>query len=161
MNWPFGDDADQNDPLTKLRIAVASPYAQWCYLVIFDRDSPERPTDQEAAMMASYLESYKAHWYNESYLAKLAARPLDVDGGANGITFRKYGADDWAYRRRTWDRGPRFVPVPPHMSDRTGPLTLVDLLDRHVNEACGEILPRWVAWKAEHSDVFGTPEGVS
>lgn len=158
MHWPFGDDADRNDPLTKLRIAVASPYAQWNYLVIFDHESPERPTDREAAMIASYLESYKAHWYNDGYLAKLARSPLDVDGGANGVTFRKYGTDDWAHRRRTWDRGPQFVPEPPHFSGRRGPLDLAALLD-HINTSCDTVSPRWVEWKAQHPDIFGTPGG--
>ena len=109
--WPF--DADRDDPLTALRIAVTSSHPEWRYLVAFDRESAERPTDAEAALLVSYLDDYKTYWYNASYLAHLSRRPLDVDGGANGVVFHKYGADDWGYRRQSWERGPLFVPQSP------------------------------------------------
>lgn len=153
--WPFGDDADKKDPLTKLRIAVAGPYAEWCYLVSFDPDSKLRPTDQEAALLASYLEEYKTQWYNERYIAHMAEKPLDVDGGANGVTFHKYGENDWGYRRRTWRMGPQWVPNGPHIKDRTvGPMSLLSLMD-HIHTVVGEMTPRWVEWKKNHTDIFG------
>jgi hypothetical protein len=154
--WPFGTDADQHDPLTAHRIAVTSPYASWCYIVAFDRDSPSRPTDQETATLASFLDEYKSHWYgiDGAYLKKLHEKPLDVDGGANGITFRKYGPDDWGYRRRTWDRGPTFVPAGPAFVERgMGPLDLVQLMD-HIHAFDGIPSKRWTDWKTAHPGVF-------
>lgn len=160
--WPFGTDADQHHPLTALRIAVTSPYAEWCYIVAFDRNSAERPTGAETAMLASFLDEYKTHWYgvDGAYLKKLHEKPLDVDGGANGITFQKYGTDDWGYRRRTWNRGPIYVPAHPRSRsqpwDETagfGPLGLAQLMD-HIHSFDGEPGKRWLDWKAAHPQAF-------
>ncbi|MFI8535402.1 hypothetical protein ACIGMX_34795 [Streptomyces aquilus] len=160
-DWPFADDADRDDPLTKLRIAVTSSHPRWCYLVTFDRESLARPTDEEAAMLASYLEEYKAYWYGDSwYAAKLAERPLDVDSGANGVIFRKYATDDWGYRRRSWTRGPLYVPQSPGIRERypdeapLGPMSLVRVMD-HAHSIVGEVDDRWLKWKATHPEVFG------
>jgi hypothetical protein len=99
--WPF--DADRDDPLTAHRIAVTSSLPGWFYLVAFDRESVDRPTDAEVALLVSFLNEYKDHWYGDnSYRRRMEARPLDVDGGANGIAFHKWGADDWGYRRRSY-----------------------------------------------------------
>lgn len=159
--WPFGNDADRDDPLTALRIAVTHAWPGWRYLVAFDRDSAERPTDAEAAMLASYLDEYKAHWYNPTYLAKLATRALDVDGGANGVIFRKWGPDDWGYRRQSWQHGPLYVPESPRLRDGgfvagrsvLGPFTLVQVMD-YAHTIGDDPMPRWVAWKAAHPEVF-------
>lgn len=160
-DWPFKHDADRDDPLTKLRIAVTSSHPQWYYLVAFDRESAERPTDAEAAMLASFLEQYKAYWYGDNWFErKMAERPLDVDGGANGVVFRKYASDDWSYRRQSWTRGPMFVPQSPVMRERYpeekpfGPLSLAQLLD-HIHTSCNEVSPHWTEWKARHPLVFG------
>lgn len=156
MEWPFGDDADRNDPLTALRIAVASPYAEWCYLVTFDRDSAVRPTDREARMLASYLDEYKARWYTGSWLAKMASRPIDVDDAANGVTFHKYAEGDWGYRRRSWEIGPRFVPQPPQFADRSlGPLTLEQVMDRTHTLGEERASKRWLDWKAGQPKIWG------
>lgn len=58
--WPFGTDADRDDPLTAMRIAVTSSHPGWAFLVAFDRESEARPTDHEAAMLRSFLDEYKA-----------------------------------------------------------------------------------------------------
>jgi len=160
--WPFETDAKRDDPLTGLRIAVSGAYPRWCYLVAFDVESPERPTDAEARMLQSYLHYYIDHWYNDSYKAKLARRALDVDGGANGVTFHKYGTDDWGYRRRTWDRGPTFFPVWPAYRERfpdepystAGPLALPALMD-HIHTIVDHVFGPWSEWKAAHPEVFG------
>lgn len=158
--WPFEDDADRDDPLTALRIAVTSSHPQWCYIVGYDRTSAARPTGHEAAMLASFLQQYIDYWYNDSYKAKLAQRALDVDGGANGIVFRKYGENDWAYRRRTWNVGPMFVPGPPSLRDRsgapkpTGPFSLAQLMDRIHSDGDGGVSKRWADWKSAHADLF-------
>jgi hypothetical protein len=159
--WPFGDDADREDPLTARRIAVTGRNPRWAYLVAFDGGSEARPTDAEAAMIESFLEEYKAYWYGTEggYRVKLAERDLDVDGGANGVLFHKYADGDWAYRRRTWTMGPWFVPPSPMFRSsypnetHGGPLTLDQLLDR-VSGSGDAPSQRWIDWKAAHPDVF-------
>lgn len=160
--WPFGTDADEHDPLTKLRIAVTGSHPQWYYLVAFNRDSDARPTDTEAAMLASYLDEYKAYWYSGSYLHELAQRPLDVDGGANGVIFHKYADNDWGYRRQSWTRGPMFVPQSPRLREMylheapLGPLTLEQVMDHAHTIADDKPMKRWLDWKAAHPEVFPT-----
>jgi hypothetical protein len=159
--WPFGTDAIEDDPLTALRIAVVSSHPRWCYLVGFDRESDARPTDAEAAMLASYLDEYKAYWYGDNWFAqRMADRPIDVDGGANGVIFRKWGDDDWGYRRQSWNRGPLYVPQSPRIRDRypdeapLGPLSLEQVMD-HAHD----INPgRWQQWKAAHPEIFPPKE---
>lgn len=163
--WPFGTDADENDPLTALRIpVVGSVNPRWCYIAAFLKPQPEhsyglgsveRPTNAEARMLASYIEEYIQHWFNERYQRKLAERPLDVDGGCNTTVFIKYGPDDWGYRRCSWIRGPLFAPEPPSFASRSlGPLTLAQVMDRS-RAIADEPLQHWVDWKAAHSEVFG------
>jgi hypothetical protein len=159
--WPFGTDADEHDPLTALRIATTGSHPRWCYLVGFDRDSDARPTEAEAAMLASYLDEYKAYWYGGSYLHKLAEKPLDVDGGANGVIFRKWGPDDWGYRRQSWTRGPLYVPQSPRIRERypdeapIGPLALEQVMD-HAHTIVDGLHKRWLDWKVAHPEVFPT-----
>lgn len=159
--WPFEDDADRGDPLTALRIAVTGSHPGWNFLVSFDRESEERPTDREAAMLASFLDEYKDRWYNTSYLAKLAERPLDVDGGANGVVFHKFGPDDWGYRRHSYTQGWTWSVVAPGLREHEGyahiknkgPYSLADLMDRI--QGVGDEIPRsWAEWKAAHPEVF-------
>lgn len=174
-SWPFEDDAVRDDPLTLLRIAVVdSSHPMWHYIVAYlDVDpgphrmgSAERPTEAEALLLASFLEQYKTYWYNGSYLNKLAMRPLDVDGGANGIVFIKYGPDDWGYRRRTWQYGPMFVPPSPAIRERYpdedhsgAPLSLERLMDHiHGHSLGGGINRHWQQWKADHPEIFPAPE---
>ncbi|MEV7770508.1 hypothetical protein [Kitasatospora sp. NPDC086791] len=158
--WPFGDDADRNDLLTAHRIAVASPHARWNYILTFDHESEARPTHTETLILASFLAEYIDHWYDTLWKKRLAERPLDVDGGANGYTFHKYGDGDWGYRQRSWRRGPMFVPVRPsfrgHEYDDTnglGPLTLVQVMDR-IHTISKRPMQHWLDWKAAHPEVF-------
>ncbi|WP_329131632.1 hypothetical protein OG552_10725 [Streptomyces sp. NBC_01476] len=130
--WPY--DADRDDPLTTLRIPVASAWADWNYIVAFDKESAVRPDSTEARQLASCLRYYIDSWYTESYKARLAERPFDIDGGANGLTFHKYGPGDWGYRRRTWTMGPLYVPQSPRLRESArltiGPLPLEQVMDR-------------------------------
>lgn len=172
-DWPY--DARRDDPLTALRIpVVGSYYPSWCYIAALCIDTSElqawggqRPTDAESAMLASFIQEYIHHWYNDSFKAKLAERPFDIDGGANGVTFVKHGPDDWGYRRRTWDRGPMVVPVPPRLREHyakegtkhLGQLDLAALLDR-IHTIVDEPMSHWVEWKAAHPEVFEQAAGV-
>jgi hypothetical protein len=170
--WPFGTDAKQDDPLTALRIPVVSSFnPSWHYVAAylgtsddtgntFDPPWPfasvDRPTDAEAQMLVSYLQEHRQYWFgNEGYARKMDQRPLDVDSGWNTVVFIKYGVDDWGYRRCSWTYGPTFVPEPPNCTDRRGPLSLEQVMDR-IHSWGDEPNPRWQQWKAEHPDVFGT-----
>jgi hypothetical protein len=160
-DWPY--DADQHDPLTKLRIpVVGSAWPQWYYIVAFDSgrldEENHRPTDLEAAQLRSFLDEYINHFYNASYKATLAERPFDIDGGAAGRIFRKWGEDDWGYRIRTWQYGPTYVPEHPRIRSReqnpVGPLTLVEVMDR-IHTIGDKPMAHWAEWKAAHPEVFG------
>lgn len=168
--WPFETDAKQDDPLTAMRIPVVDSFnPRWKYVAAYiDVDtsryswgSQERPTDAEAAMIASFIEEYKHHWFNERYKARLLERPLDVDSGCNTTVFIKYGTDDWGYRLCSWQYGPLFVPVGPNLrggdyeyAKCPGPLTLEQVMDRS-HTIVDEPMQHWLDWKAAHPDVFG------
>jgi hypothetical protein len=166
-DWPY--DADRDDPLTAMRIpVVGTSHPRWNYIVAFDLngiDDPEfvhRPDEAEAAMLRSFLDEYIEHWYNERWIKKMLERPFDIDGGANGTIFRKYGASDWGYRKRTWEYGPLFFPQHPRIRAREenqewrlGPLSLEQVMDRIYTYGDDEPVGRWVEWKAAHPGVFG------
>lgn len=155
-DWPFGTDADRDDPLTALRIPVTNTYCRWVYLAGFDRESEARPTDAEALVLASFVD-YQRDWFNETWQARMLAQPLDVEGGHNTTIFHKWAAGDWGYSKRTWTMGPHIWPGPP--SYRTvGPLALVGLMDHIYDWGDGGISPRWLAWKAAHPEVFPAGE---
>ncbi|UQA91212.1 hypothetical protein [Streptomyces halobius] len=158
-DWPFAEDADRDDPLTRLRIPVTGVHPRWRYVACFDRESEDRPTDAEAAMLASFIREYIEHWFNQGYQRRLAERALDVDSGCNTVIFHKWGPDDWSYRLDSWQYGPFWVPVAPRLRggqhDYRGPwkLSLVDVMD-HKHTIGDEPLPRSAQWKAAHPDVF-------
>lgn len=161
IDWPY--DAPQDDPLTALRIPAVSSHPDWYYLTAFDAGSALRPTDAEARMLVSFNADYIAYWYRDSYKAKLAARPFDIDGGANGTIFRKWAEDDWGYRKRTWTMGPLYVPQSPVFADRQlGPLSLEQLMDRIHHRGDDAPSKRWLDWKAAHPlDFPAAPEEPS
>jgi hypothetical protein len=162
--WPFGTDAIQDDPLTALRIPVVTSFNPgWKYIAAYiDVDtspyswgSAERPTDREAAMIASFIDEYKNYFFNEWYKAKLLGRPLDVDSGCNTTVFVKYATDDWGYRRCSWMYGPTYVPASPRSPNRDGgPLSLEQVMDRS-HTIGDEPMGHWLQWKAARPDVFG------
>jgi hypothetical protein len=156
--WPY--DADQHDPLTALRIpVVGSAWQGWFYIVSLDSgrldDDQHRPDEHEVRLLRSFLDEYIAHWYNDRWKAKMAERPFDIDGGANGVTFRKWGDGDWGYRRRSWNTGPTYVPTHPRIQGEKspGPLTLAQVMDR-IHTIGDEPMPHWLEWKAAHPEVF-------
>jgi hypothetical protein len=151
-DWPY--DADRDDPLTALRIPVTGSHPNRWYLIAFDRDSEARPTDDEAAMLVSYLD-YTRAWYREYWQEKMLAEPLDHDAGHNTVIFHKWADGDWGYRRATHEIGPLFFPGAPWMRERkAGPFTLAGLLD-WIDGGGMEPSKRWTEWKANHPDIFG------
>lgn len=163
MNEPFAHDADLNDPLAKLRIAVTDRFPSWSYLVAFDHESEARPNEAEERMLGSFLAEIKSRFY-ESYVTKMEQRPLDVDAGANTIIFHKYADGDWGFRRRTWTGG-FFVPLHPRIRETHAdsdedrdPHTLEQVMDRARSIVRGELSSSWSRWKAEHPDAFAPVE---
>lgn len=169
-SWPFGTDAIQDDPLTKLRIPVVRSFnPHWCYVAAYlgtnedtgntfdppwPLSSAERPTDAEAQMLVSFLAEHRWYWFkNEGYARRMDERPLDVDSGWNTTVFIKYGPDDWGYRRVSWTYGPTFVPEPPNFEGRRGPLSLERVMDR-CHSIGDEPSRRWLDWKTDHPDAF-------
>lgn len=167
--WPFGTDADRDDPLTALRVpAVESFNPMWKYVAAYVRPesetgahwgSAERPTDAEAAMLASFIREYLQHWFHDGHIRRLGERLLDVDTGVTTL-FVKYGPDDWGYRLDTWQYGPLYVPPRPSYREKYpaeaygGPLTLEQVMDRRHTIGDGEPMRHWVDWKAQHPEVF-------
>lgn len=178
--WPFGTDAKQDDPLTALRIPVVGSFnPSWHYVAaylgtnadtgqVWDPPWPfasaERPTDTEARMLVSYLLEHRNYWFGgEGYARKMDQRPLDVDSGWNTTVFIKYGADDWGYRRCSWQYGPTFVPGPPNSrgtqhahAKHPGPLTLEQVMDLVHTMGSDEPMQHWLGWKAAHPEAFPT-----
>lgn len=150
--WPY--DAAQHDPLTALRIPVVPTYyPDWHYLIavcVSDEDIWKglRPDDAEVRMLQSEL-AYELEWYNPGYIAKMAARPFDLDGGFNSLLFVKHAPGSWGYRRRTWEWGLQIWPP------RAEPRDLLGVLD-HIHHVDTEFpTRRWLAWKAERPEIFG------
>ncbi len=160
--WPFGTDADRDDPLTKLRIPVTGFNPGWRYIATFDRESEVRPTNLESRQLASYIEQYKVYFFGADgwYKRKLEERPLDVDAVTR--IFHKWAEGDWSYRVVTWEYGPFWVPAQPHMRggewDQTGLGVhgLVGVMDRDHHMHSKYPNAHWAAWKASHPDVFPT-----
>lgn len=83
-----------------------------------------QPTDEDAQLVGEYIKAYKQWYYNPMYLRKLNERVLDVDGGANTITFARM-PHGWVYRMFTW-QGQPFAPYKD--AEKQYP-TLMELLD--------------------------------
>lgn len=161
-DWPY--DAEQDDPLTAMRIpVVGTVFPGWYYLVaLCINENPDtmlwpglRPTDHEAAMVRSLID-YERSRYNPGWVARdLDSRPFDIDGGFNGITLIKRGEGDWAFRRTTWQRGPTLIPFT--LEGHRGyepPMDLPALCDR-IHRIVDAPFHGWVEWKAAHPEVFG------
>lgn len=180
-NWPFGDDAIQDDPLTKLRIPVVNSFnPSWYYTCAFlgtNEDtgqtweppwpfaSAARPTESEVRLLTSFREHHRWYWSTvHGYdMGKLDAKPLDVDSTGAATVFIKYGADDWGYRKTSWVYGHTFVPAPPsvrgteHDSHKhPGPLPLDRVMDLIHHLGTEYPSKDWIKWKTDHPEVFGT-----
>lgn len=171
-DWPFGDDADRDDPLTERRIAVVSSFnPMWYYTCAFlntNEDSAAdymrsypfassaRPTEHEVLLLDSFRLHHRWYWstkcgYN---MDKLDNKPLDVDNTGASTVFIKYKEGAWGYRRTSWTHGPTFVPGPPWGTSKSEPTSLEQVMDRL--HAVGAEYPSkdWLQWKADHPEVF-------
>ncbi|MEJ2886135.1 hypothetical protein [Actinomycetospora aeridis] len=149
----------QTELATSLRVPfVTNEYHRWNYVCSVVVVEPNKwspwagllPTDDEARMIASFIDEYREHWYRDTFKAVMAEfAPYDIDGGANLAILRKRPEDGgWQYRKRTWESGPHWWP------DRESePLTLAAVLDR-VHTIAGDPMRHWQEWKSAHSEVF-------
>lgn len=155
--WPY--DADQHDPLTALRIPVVrSPVPDKAYLavVLAETDNAiwpcSRPTDAEAAMIASYI-GYLCSDYRPGWRKAMLERPFDLDGAMATRVFRKRPDGGWCYRLDTWQYGPFWAP--PDNGDPANVLDLEAVLDRLVTYDAKMTPQPWLDWKAAHPEAFG------
>jgi hypothetical protein len=138
----------------RFHIPVDSSYPGTYWIISIDRES-QMPTSEELRQLQSYREFWVRQVYNEEYAQKILANGLPRCSGHNTAIFRKgspagNGAEQyWFYRKMTWQSGPMFVP------DVMGPnykgLTLVELLDQHLNDLRAD---NWTQWKKEHLSIF-------
>lgn len=152
--WPF--DADQNDPLAKLRIPVTGAWPECGYLAAYAGKAEPllhwpRPDDAEAAVLASYI-GYLRGKYAPHVQRRMLAQPLDT-GDLSALVFAKRGEGDWVYRRAHWTEGVFWWPLPEGM-EHGRRLSLVQVID-HVETNVGTSpAPAWREHKAAHPDIF-------
>lgn len=105
------------------------------------------PTDEEAKVIASFLEYTKTRMGNSpSKLAQMAERPIDVDNTWNTIIIMKRKNGTWAYCRNLWT----MPPSPQPQWDKQC-RSVVEILDYIENDyKTGEPVEEWTAWKQEH-----------
>lgn len=154
--WPYAEDGVKRDEFAEsLRLPIiSSPYPRWCYVTaVMVGEYPwegmsQRPTDDELRAVASFHDEYVTHYYNERWIAKMAARPFDLDGSAVGRYLVKYNHGGWGYRRSTWQYGPCFVPTA-----EDEPSDLIAVMDR-VHTIDDTLMDTWAQWKSDHAEVF-------
>jgi len=158
-DWPYTEDGVQQGDFTEqFRYPIVNTsHPRWCYIttvVVFGesdyRPPSLRPTDDELRIIASFHQEYIGYWYRDSWKRRMAEKPFDLDGQANGRYLIKRAEGDWAYRKMTWTSGPLFAP----QFGSTETLDLIPLLDRIHDWGDGEIRPAWLKWKADHPEVF-------
>ena|SRR6478672_11280333 len=110
----------QTEYATSLRVPLLSTFnPRWYYItgIVVREDSrfPNSglmPTEEEVGLVADRLQTYCKRWYRESFLQRMRAfAPFDIDGSANLAYFLKRDDGGWAYRKRTWDHGPLWLPL--------------------------------------------------
>lgn len=105
------------------------------------------PTDEEAKVIASFLEYTKTTMRNTpAKLAQMAEGPLDVDNTWNTIIIMKRKDGTWSYCRNFWT----MAPSPQVGWDRQC-RSVVEILD-YIEHDCftGQPNEKWTAWKQEH-----------
>lgn len=117
------------------------------------------PTEEEAAIVASYLEFKIAdQGFYERYLKEIRSRILDIDSGFNTVSLVKRNRGlGWGYVRMSYrDKIPY-----PYYNAEVKYHNLVDLLDFIESYYSDEPRDSWVEWKAEHNISREVLESVS
>lgn len=155
-------DVDLDHPWVKeYRLPVIGyTYPHFAYVVTVTVPSKENedsqffaltsPTDEEAKVLASFLEYTKSRMGNSPhFMQEMAKRPLDLDGTWNTISIMKRKDGTWAYKRNSWTQGPS-----PQIGWDKQCRSVVEILD-YIENDCMTSKPRieWTAWKQEHGIV--------
>jgi hypothetical protein len=119
----------------------------------------ETPTEEEAAIVGSYLEFKIAdQGFRERYLKEVRSRILDVDPGFNTISLAKRNRGlGWGYVRMSY----RDSILYPYYNADTKYYNLVDLLDFIESYSSSKPRDAWVNWKTAHNITRESLESVS
>jgi hypothetical protein len=101
-------------------------------------------TEDDAILVGKYITYYRKHWYNARYMRELDRMPLDLDGGANTVSFARM-EQGWVFRRFSW-RDQAFAP---YRDAKVQYPTLLELMD-HITSFGDKPSADWEAFKAEH-----------
>lgn len=133
--WTDEDiSAAQTAHATKLRIPLlrhSCPTWQFITGIVVGSDSVldmgVMPTKAEVGLLAARLNEYNKRWYGQGRYrtAMREFAPYDIDGQANLGYFIKLTNSQWAFRKKTWNRGPHWMPL---ATDE--PHTLQEVIDR-------------------------------
>jgi hypothetical protein len=152
-------DVDMNHPwVTQHRLPVLKTYnPKFGYVVavvvpdeedeLTDLFNLDTPTDEDAAVIASYLE-YKIERinYRGGFRAQMLSRPLDLDDTINTITILKRKDGSWAYSKVTWEHPPK-----PFFNADYVPKSVVEILDYIERDfSTKEPNAHWTDWKQDH-----------
>jgi len=149
--WKY--DAVQSHSLVKRRIPVTPGVPGHGYLVAVDKDSPHALSEHETQLIASFIAYCRETFYTRQERDLMDEQPFDIYPGSNTVIFRKYGTNDWGYRRRMWEAH-RYTPPSPRVSTRRlGPWSLAELLEHLATDV--ERRSSWAVWKTHHQEVFG------
>lgn len=122
MAWPY-HDVERDDPLTALRIPVTGRRPRHGFIAavhgvpdpVLDTDPLLRPSEIEAAQIASYINYMRGRVYREGWAQRMLAEPLDADPGQVTLVLHKYGPTTGAIAARPWTApgSPRRHPSSP------------------------------------------------
>jgi hypothetical protein len=151
--WRY--DADPRNPYEEERIPVIPECPAFGYLLGIDKHSVHQPTAAELIILASLGEFYRTRMFTAAEQRNFALEPFDIHPGNNTPILRKYGFNDWGYRRATWPVG-RVTPPSPRVPTRMlGPWTVTHLVDV-INgvRTDSELGKAWERWKVDHPAIF-------
>ncbi|OHU47378.1 hypothetical protein BKG82_27605 [Mycobacteroides chelonae] len=134
--WKPSDiSVEQTEHATSLRIPfLSSSSPEWAYItgiVVGESwvDKGVVPTETEVESIAKHLDDYCVRWYRDSFRNTMREfAPYDIDGAANLGYYMKRPGGGWCYRKKTWDHGPRWLPMPDESA-----ATVEEVIDRNIN----------------------------
>lgn len=150
-------EVDLTHPFTVLhRVPVIdSFYPRWAYVAALAMPEGtnlwrlKEPNEQDAALVALYIQYMLERWYYQNYIESLKKLPIDIDPGTNTITFAKTGRG-WVYRRATW-KNQLCWPIFDNEIQYSSLLDLVDKIETHSDLNGGYTMnEKWVTFKETH-----------
>ncbi len=171
---------EQIEKIKSFKIPVDSAFPMTYWIASIEYESV-MPTDAELRMIQSFIEFDVRRTYNETYQAKILAKPFPAEGGHVNKIFRK-GAK-WLKQAPLYEKGGEITSENSegarlinggdpcegwryrrgtwedgYWPQWTNPrFTLIALMDRITGD--GQIWKPWTLWKLEHPDIFGAVDG--